>query len=153
MNHKHGHALSGKYSSEYTAWSSMKDRCQNPNDKSYHNYGGRGIKVCERWQDFRNFIEDMGEKPLPELTLERIDNNGDYEPGNCKWATRKEQAANTRHLKWFRAWRIDSIFQFLSNNQNVFARQYGLDQRHISACLSGKQKTSKSWKFIRVNIK
>jgi hypothetical protein len=76
----------------------MKQRCLNPNNKDYHNYGGRGITVCDRWLKFANFFNDMGGKP-EELTLERMNNDGNYEPSNCKWATRKEQANNTRKQK------------------------------------------------------
>jgi hypothetical protein len=73
----------------------MKARCLNPRHKSYRNYGGRGIVVCDRWLNFDNFLDDMGEKPEG-LTLDRIDNDGNYEPGNVRWATRFEQMRNTR---------------------------------------------------------
>jgi len=91
----HGHRKRGNTTSTYECWKAAKSRCENPNDKQYKNYGGRGIKFCERWGEFENFLADMGECP-PGLTLDRINNDGNYEPGNCRWATWKEQARNTR---------------------------------------------------------
>jgi hypothetical protein len=77
----------------------MKARCLNPNNPAYQNYGGRGITVCERWLDFKNFLEDMGERPS-ETQLERINNNGNYEPSNCRWASPKENSRNRRNSRY-----------------------------------------------------
>lgn len=89
-------------SPEYMAWCNMRYRCDNPDDKDYKNYGGRGITYCEEWQDFLKFAKDMGHKPRPELSLERVDNDGPYCKANCEWATRKVQNNNTRATRRFR---------------------------------------------------
>lgn len=91
----HGHSPRSAASPEYKSWATMLTRCTNPNSSNFRYYGGRGIKVCKRWHQFENFLADMGQRPLG-LSLDRIDNDGNYEPGNVKWSTRLEQARNKR---------------------------------------------------------
>lgn len=96
VNLKHGHARHGFETTEYRIWAAMKDRCSNPNNPHYHNYGGRGIKVCDRWLVFESFLADVGLRPEG-LSLDRFPNtDGDYEPTNFRWATRKEQTDGRR---------------------------------------------------------
>jgi hypothetical protein len=92
----HGHAERGNKSRTYNSWSAMLQRCHDPKHRSYKNYGGRGITVCQRWREsFEAFLADMGEPP-EKHTLDRIDNDGNYEPSNCRWATRLMQSRNMR---------------------------------------------------------
>ena len=92
----HGEALQAGRTIEYWAWASMKRRCNNPHARGYPDYGGRGIQVCERWNRYENFLADMGRKPSPAHSLDRIDVDGNYQPSNCRWATKNQQASNTR---------------------------------------------------------
>lgn len=83
---------------EYLAWLSMRSRCTNPQHKAFHNYGGRGITVCSEWlENFESFYRDLGPRPGPGFSLDRVDNNLGYFAGNCRWSTKKEQANNVRH--------------------------------------------------------
>lgn len=97
---KHGHARSTGSSPTYKSWEKMICRCYNKNYEYYNQYGGRGIKVCQRWHKFENFLEDMGER-LPNTSIDRINNNGNYKPTNCRWSTNKEQSQNTRRNRNF----------------------------------------------------
>ena len=93
----HGHTRAGRKTPEYVAWKSMRQRCLDPASNSYPNYGGRGVRVCERWLDsFEAFLEDVGRRPGKGYSIDRLDSDGHYEPGNVRWATRTEQARNRR---------------------------------------------------------
>lgn len=108
---KHGDASNNRISPEYRAWKHMKARCNDLNDISFYLYGERNIKVCKRWQNnYQNFLDDMGRKPSPKHSLDRINNNGNYEPKNCKWSNAFEQMNNRRpYSEWkFKSPRIRS---------------------------------------------
>lgn len=105
----HGHTRNQSPSQEFVIWSGMKQRCFNPKSISFKNYGGRGISICERWisgdgkrTGYQCFFDDMGKRPSREHSIDRIDNNGNYEPDNCRWATAKQQVKNRRPTKSYR---------------------------------------------------
>lgn len=130
---RHGYTKGGVFRSEYRSWSGMIQRCYYHRDLGYAMYGGRGIVVCPRWRDsFDAFIEDMGNKPTPQHSIERIDTNGNYEPGNCRWATPREQSQNTR-----RNVRLSYAGETLCLSE--WSRRTGINRRTIA------QRLRKGW--------
>jgi len=112
-----------KYTFSYVSWENMKSRCNNPNRNGYKDYGGRGITVCKRWDKFENFYEDMGDRPKG-MTLERTDNEGDYSPNNCTWATHTEQSRNSRHNVMIK-------YQGKTQCMSVWAEELGINYKAL----------------------
>lgn len=109
---------------EYDAWYGMITRCTKPNCRSYPYYGGRGIKVCDRWLKFENFLADMGRRPGNGYSLDRKNNDGNYEPGNCRWATKTEQNRNRRYASRPNPTGVTKVKQ-------RFLAQIGVDGKNI----------------------
>jgi hypothetical protein len=116
-NFQHGHRPKSGGSPTYRSWCSMKLRCHNPGTINYKDYGGRGITICDRWQKFQGFLKDMGPRP-PGMSLERINPDGNYEPGNCKWATPLEQRVNQRPRKRLEEWSDQELISELMRRKN-----------------------------------
>jgi hypothetical protein len=120
---------------EYVSWTCMKGRCYNRAIKSFKHYGGRGIKVCDRWlQSFENFLADMGERPSLRHTIERINNDGNYEPNNCKWIIAEHQALNRRSTKITRSQIADVVDLIRSKDYThlEIAKIYGVSESNIA---------------------
>jgi hypothetical protein len=140
---KHGES---RKTPEYNIWCAMRQRCLNPNNDSYEDYGGRGISICEEWDEYANFLKDMGRRPSPNLTLERIDNDGNYEPGNCKWATYEEQNHNKRKQKVrkdsvlndAKVYVIKELYKTGNISQRELANMFNYDQGNLSLIISNK---------------
>lgn len=120
---EHGHTVNNRRSPTYSSWQAMIRRCENPKDIRYDRYGARGIGVCDRWHTFENFLADMGERP-PGRTLDRIDGNRGYEPGNCRWATPAQQTANRE---------ATNLVEFRGRSQTIpaWAMELGIAERTL----------------------
>jgi hypothetical protein len=118
----------------------MVHRCTNPKTRNYRNYGGRGIKVCERWLlSFADFIADMGPRPSTNLEIDRIDNDGNYEPGNVRWATRKQQTRNTRQTVLTEEL-VAELRQHTQSGGSVrsWAKAHGISEKTCGYAVNGK---------------
>ena len=128
---KHGH----RGTKTYHAWKAMRQRCTNPKRREYANYGGRGIRVCERWGEYLNFLSDMGAAP-PDTSLDRIDPNGNYEPGNCRWASALTQSLNRRTA-------VLITFQGETLNVSEWERRFGLRRGLVNS------RRARGWDAVR----
>ena len=136
------HGLSregGKRTRLHFLWLKILQKCRNPKDPNYRYYGGRGISVCSRWDSYKNFHDDVGPHPGAGMTLDRIDNDGDYEPGNVRWATRQTQARNRGYCKVdeAKAFEIRTAYAAGGVTQEMLAEHYGVSQATISQITRG----------------
>lgn len=142
---KHGHAVGGVATKTHVVWQGMRQRCNNPKRKDYKHYGGRGISVCERWDNFKNFLEDMGERP-DGFEIDRIENDGNYEPGNCRWVTREVQLRNNSRVK-LNILKVQVIKKLLiesSLTQKAIADIFNVSKGNISDI-----KSNRAWKNVQ----
>lgn len=149
---KHGLKRRGSRNTTYDRWVLMRQRCTNPNASGFANYGGRGIKVCDRWDSFENFLSDMGEAPVG-CQLDRIDNHGNYTPGNCRWVSKSEQMVNRRRCAKYSSshkgvsWRTAArkwIAQASIGGKQVYLGRYDTELEALSAYRRATRR-SRTW--------
>lgn len=128
LRHGQSAGMRRRATPEYRAWGAMIQRCTNEREPSFRNYGARGIRVCDRWRSFDNFIADMGARPSGSHSLDRIDVNGDYEPRNCRWATARQQKQNTRQARYVTAFGATMSI-------TEWSRAHGVDRGTITSRL------------------
>lgn len=141
----HGHALGKVPSPTYRSWASMRNRCLNANTPDFPRYGGRGITICDHWSDFAAFLKDMGERPSLRHSIDRRNNDGNYEPDNCRWATYAEQRRNQPRNRMVE--RSDGLrFRTMAEA----AEQTGGNRRCIRDVCTGRHKThlGYTWRFV-----
>lgn len=134
-NLKHGARTNNKAQPEYAIWRGMKARCRNPKTKAYPLYGGRGIRVCMPWNSFEQFLKDMGPRPSPKHTIDRINNNRGYNKKNCRWATMKEQQNNRRN----------NVLVQIEQETKTLSQWCEIYQIHISTV---NKRTDRGWSLI-----
>jgi hypothetical protein len=139
LRHGQSVASAGKRTPTYISWQSMHARCRHPSVQSYPHYGGRGIRVCDRWSSFAAFSADMGDRPEG-MTLDRIDRDGHYEPGNCRWATVTEQTRGSRNAKLTPA-RAAWIRTQPASSRREMARLFGVAEKTILSVQTGQSWT------------
>jgi len=139
------------HTTEYSIWYGMIARCYNENNTSYRNYGNRGIVVCNHWLfSFENFFKDMGTRPSHSHSIDRADNDGNYTPNNCRWATRAQQSNNTRKQRLFYA--INPLGKsYIAKSKALFAREHDLSESGIGQVLLKHRPHYKGWCFQYVS--
>jgi hypothetical protein len=152
MNYKHGLADNHP---QYSAWLNMRRRCSNPDHPHYKYYGGRGIRVCKEWECFATYLNDVGERPKG-MSLDRIDNNGNYEPGNVRWATKSTQSQNRRTFKspgranekhhnnkltTAEVVEIRALYATGALTQQALAEKFGCSRRYVGKIVNGQART------------
>ena len=143
MKHNLSHSI------EHNAWLAMKGRCYNKNNSKYYRYGARGISVCPQWvNSFETFLQDLGERPQypKHMSLGRIDNDGNYEPSNCRWETAAQQASNTSKNKPFYA-KSPIGRWYGGKNRVLFAKEHGIRSAHIGSVLNKNRQHTFGWQF------